>query len=214
MTREEIIKTLESCGFRKDSAATKMNHYSVTKSKSLTKKQVENRNSTGWGKGEYIIAEYSNEGADLDKVLEGWKRLTAKYKNQYLILEVEKGSWIVYNSECEVLGDEKYIESAFVEESKKSESLQKIFFGCPGTGKSFRVNQIVENADKIRVRFANYLTTQSCSNKNPEPSTTEKYLAVPQINWVVDIARKHVKDKKINTTEPSPNCWDIVIKKF
>ena len=97
MTREEIIKTLESCGFRKDSAATKMNHYSVTKSKSLTKKQVENRNSTGWGKGEYIIAEYSNEGADLDKVLEGWKRLTAKYKNQYLILEVDKNSWRVYN---------------------------------------------------------------------------------------------------------------------
>ena len=195
MTREEIIKTLESCGYRKDSAATKMNHYSVTKSKSLTKKQVENRNSTGWGKGEYIIAEYSNEGADLDKVLEGWKRLTAKYKNQYLILEVEKDSWRVYDSHCQELGGEHYIESTFAGKSIQTEPHQKIFLGCPGTGKSFRVNQIVEdNAEKRIIRFAHYLKAQTLGS-----SSIEKYLAVPQIGWVVDIARDHVKGEDIST---------------
>ena len=144
MTREEIIKTLESCGYRKDSAATKKNHYSVTKSKSLTKKQVENRNSTGWGKGEYIIAEYSNDELDIDKILDGWKRLTAKYKNQYLILEVNKEVWKIYDYDGNELGGDDYIKELFEGRVTADGSLQKIFFGCPGTGKSYTINELVK----------------------------------------------------------------------
>lgn len=154
MTREEIIKTLESCGYRKDSAATKKNHYSVTKSKSLTKKQVENRNSTGWGKGEYIIAEYSNDELDIDKILDGWKRLTAKYKNQYLILEVNKEVWKIYDYDGNELGGDDYIKELFEGRVTADGSLQKIFFGCPGTGKSYTINELVKvekAADRLEV---------------------------------------------------------------
>ena len=192
MNKEEIIKALESCGFKKDNAATKKNHYSVTKRKSLTKQQVENRNSTGWGKGEYIIAEYSEDCHDFDKIIDGWKRLTAKYKNQYLILEIEKGNWKVYDSNCNVLGDHDYIKEAFAGIKKSAEPMQKIFFGCPGTGKSFRVNQIVEeNAEGRFHRFIKHLKfIPNTKYKALETSTIKKYVDVPNNLWVVEIAKE------------------------
>ncbi len=39
------------------------------------------------------------------------------------------------------------------DEMKKSDSIQKIFFGAPGTGKSFKVNEIVKNQQVFRTTF-------------------------------------------------------------
>ena len=58
MNKSDITRMLDACGYVNDSAATQIHHYTTVKRKSLTKAQVDNRNSTGWGRGEYIIAEY------------------------------------------------------------------------------------------------------------------------------------------------------------
>ena len=92
MTREEIIQKLEQNGFKNDSAATQIHHYTKTRRQSLTKGQVDNRNSTGWGRGEYVVIGYEDDGIPTWTLLAGWKKLTAKYKNQYLILEVSEAT--------------------------------------------------------------------------------------------------------------------------
>ena len=57
MTKEDIVKKLEEFGFSGDSGETQLHHYTTTGVRSsLTKGQVTNRNSTGWGRGEYIIS--------------------------------------------------------------------------------------------------------------------------------------------------------------
>ncbi len=140
MTKEKIIEKFQKLGYQSDTAVTLIHQYTTTERSSLLTGQVSNRNSKGWVKGEYVIAYYDGEVVSVDKNLDAWKLLAEKYKNQYLILEVNKGEWKVYNYNGEELGGEEYIEKLF----EKRDVIQKIYYGCPGSGKSYKVQKITE----------------------------------------------------------------------
>lgn len=112
MDASKIIESFELSGFINDSAATQIHQYTKTPRKSLTTQQVDNRNSKGWGRGEYIIA-YLEDGdsKNLVELLEGWKKLATNYNNQYLLLEVSSRKWHMYDSSSKLLGENEYIKS-------------------------------------------------------------------------------------------------------
>lgn len=190
MTREEIIQKLEQNGFKNDSAATQIHHYTKTRRQSLTKGQVDNRNSTGWGRGEYVVIGYEDDGIPTWTLLAGWKKLTAKYKNQYLILEVSEGDWKVYDYDGKELGDNDYIKDLFSGRVTSNESLQKIFFGCPGTGKSYRINQEVCKKSQKDI-YIEYLIAAGLATK-----TISNYTGVMNNSSIIDLAN----DKGWNIT--------------
>ena len=188
MNKKDIIERLESCGYKNDSAATQIHYYTTVKSSSLLKEQVNNRNSTGWGKGEYIIAYYDGDH-NFDSLLDGWTKLAGKYKNQYLIIEVKKDNWRMYDYDCKELGGSEYIMQRFQRESKNASFMQKIYYGCPGSGKSHSVNRIVENGK--REKILTYLLKLNVG----EPSVI-KYLAVLRNSWILEIAKQYGLDNK------------------
>ena len=145
MTKEEIINRLKANGYSNDMGETQLRHYTDTGERySLVKGQVKNRNSTGWGRGEYILIPYEKDERTINDLLDGWRRLTEKYKNQYLILEVSEGEWMVYDYNGENIGGNDHIEKAFTNRVHAHDTLQKIYFGCPGTGKSFSINEMIK----------------------------------------------------------------------
>lgn len=111
MDKNKITQYFRDSGFLNDSAATLIHQYSTVARKSLATQQVDNRNSKGWGRGEYLIAYFENDGKDIDDLLNGWKKLTKDYKNQYLLLEVDEGVWNMYDSSSRLLGGNDYIET-------------------------------------------------------------------------------------------------------
>lgn len=148
MNKQSIIERLEGCGYINDSAATQIHQFTTTGRSSLTTQQVDNRNSKGWVRGEYIVAHYENDNKTLSELLEGWCRIAERYKNQYLILEVGEGDWQMYDYNCQKLGDNDYIMQRFSSKSNNTESPQKIYYGCPGSGKSHKVKDITDKVDK------------------------------------------------------------------
>ena len=145
MNKKEITALLEKCGYINDKGATLLGRYSDnTNAQSLMKQQVNNRNSTGWCKAEYVVLEHGGEPFDLAEALNGWKVLTKKYKNQHLILEVEKDEWKIFDYNGKELGGNDYIKELLEGRATADGSLQKIFFGCPGTGKSYTINELVK----------------------------------------------------------------------
>ena len=148
MDKQSIIERLEGCGYINDSAATQIDQFTTIGRSSLTTQQVDNRNSKGWVRGEYIVAHYENDNKTLSELLEGWCRIAERYKNQYLILEVGEGDWQMYDYNCQKLGDNDYIMQRFPSKTNNTESLQKIYYGCPGSGKSHKVKDITDKVDK------------------------------------------------------------------
>lgn len=111
MDKNKITQCFKNSGFLSDSAATLIHQYSTVARKSLATQQVDNRNSKGWGRGEYLIAYFENDGKDIDELLDGWKKLTKDYNNQYLLLEENVGVWNMYDSSSRLLGGNDYIET-------------------------------------------------------------------------------------------------------
>ena len=147
MDKQSIIERLEGCGYINDSAATQIDQFTTIGRSSLTTQQVDNRNSKGWVRGEYIVAHYENDNKTLSELLEGWCRIAERYKNQYLILEVGEGDWQMYDYNCQKLGGNEYIMQRFSSKSNNTESPQKIYYGCPGSGKSYKVKKDTEDVN-------------------------------------------------------------------
>lgn len=191
MNKKEIVALLEKCGYIDDKAVTLLGQYSdnMTAS-SLTNSSTANRSNSGWGRAEYVVLEHGEGTLDLVEALEGWKKLTKKYKNQYLILEVDKDVWKVYDYDGNELGDETYIKKSFEGRVTAGESFQKIFFGCPGTGKSYQVNNIIKSkTPKDEASFKVYLESKEIS-----PATIAHYLGVLQVPWICNIAIRNGND--------------------
>jgi hypothetical protein len=148
-----------------------------------------NRLNAGWARGKYVIASFDGSTHDLNEYLQQWVSKTMSYTDQTLCLEINRNEWKFYDH----AGNEISYGIAFpTSTSYVFESLQQIFYGAPGTGKSHSVNQIVEeDAIKRAIRFAQYLQTVTKPNGEPLADRTMKgYLATPKIDWVIDIARK------------------------
>ena len=148
MNKLSIIERLESCGYINDSAATQIHQFTTIGRSSLTTQQVDNRNSKGWVRGEYIVASYERDGIHLKELLDGWGRIAERYKNQYLILEIGEGDWRMYDYNCHELGGNEYIIQRFTQRPANVKCVQTIFYGCPGSGKSYKVKKDTEGVGK------------------------------------------------------------------
>ncbi|MDD5890946.1 MAG: hypothetical protein PUC72_00215, partial [Bacteroidales bacterium] len=102
---------------------------------------------------QYVIATYDNDkNTPLKNYLDGWSQLAKKYHNQYLIIAIDEKNWEIYDSQGVRLGDNNFIANLTVTKQIKNDkaseiSLQKIYYGCPGTGKSHKVKGLTEGAD-------------------------------------------------------------------
>jgi len=106
---------------------------------------------------QYVIASYDNDfNTPLKDYLDGWSQLAKKYNNQYLIIAIDAKNWEVYDSQGNLLGGNDFIANLTISKHIKNNNsneicLQKIYYGCPGTGKSHTVQGLTEgeNGEKI-----------------------------------------------------------------
>ena len=144
MTRNELIAILERNGVSKSSKDTLVKTYADTLSeKSLLSAIGGNRLQSGWKKAQFVIAKHDDSNKALDQYLEGWKAVVESYTDQVLCLEVADNDWKFFNYR----GDEISIDNLFTTHGP-SHSRQKIFYGSPGSGKSFEVKRILTSQAK------------------------------------------------------------------
>lgn len=154
---------------------TYLNTYRIQKRSSLLADGLGTRANSIWKMAHYIIAFCDDDiSKPITKYLTGWSELCKNYKDQFLIIETEeKGNWQMYDSYSNFLGGNDYIEHYIKTHNgaKKCStmkgllSLQQIYFGAPGTGKSYAVEQITNNNNSIRTTFhpdSDYSTFVGC----------------------------------------------------
>lgn len=155
----DIQKGLSSFVERYDSQ-TYIGSYRETTRASLLKDGLSTRANSLWKMAEYVIAEYDNDDrTPLDSYLNGWRALASRIGNQFLLLEEHKDTWGLYDSQGNKLGDEEFIKKFFERKKSQNEIIQIpderqiIYFGAPGSGKSFTVNKIITGKDYLRTTF-------------------------------------------------------------
>ena len=132
---------------------TYLGTYRDTPRSSLLKDGLSTRANSIWKMAQYVIATYDNDkNTPLKNYLDGWSQLAKKYHNQYLIIAIDEKNWEIYDSQGVRLGDNNFIANLTVTKQNKNDkaseiSLQKIYYGCPGTGKSHKVKGLTEGAD-------------------------------------------------------------------
>ena len=132
---------------------TYLGTYRDTPRSSLLKDGLSTRANSIWKMAQYVIATYDNDkNTPLKNYLDGWSQLAKKYHNQYLIIAIDEKNWEIYDSQGVRLGDNNFIANLTVTKQIKNDkaseiSLQKIYYGCPGTGKSHKVKGLTEGAD-------------------------------------------------------------------
>ena len=129
---------------------TYLGTYKETTRSSLLKEGLSTRANSIWKMAEYVIATYDNdESTPLQDYLDGWNKLAKNYGNQYLIIAIDKSNWQMYDSQGLLLGDNEYIlglskKKRSSTDSGSTKTIQTIYYGCPGTGKSHQVKDLTE----------------------------------------------------------------------
>lgn len=88
----------------------------------------------------------------------------SSHGNQYLILEVAPGNWQMFNYNGDFMGDNEFIMSYVpnLEDisdkpnpqfTTDNQPLQQIFYGAPGTGKSFAIDNMTNDENTVRTTF-------------------------------------------------------------
>ena len=165
MRRQEIIEELKSKGYNNDAAATQQDLYTEIKRGQLY--SASNRLNAGWARGKYLVARIDETTYQERDYVEKWISKVDRYRNQYLCLEISNDNWHFYDSyghqiPFDVLPP-KLAPSPILSQANESihrneqdvlkdEPLQQIFYGAPGTGKSYKIKKKVEIAKKIYFR--------------------------------------------------------------
>lgn len=148
MTLNELIIELESRGYNNDAKATQQNLYTQIRKNQLFSET--NRLNAGWARGKYVIASFDGSTHDLNEYLQQWVSKTMSYTDQTLCLEINRNEWKFYDH----AGNEISYGIAFpTSTSYVFESLQQIFYGAPGTGKSHSIDNVVTEDNSIRTTF-------------------------------------------------------------
>ena len=92
------------------SSQTYLNTFRVQKRNSLLGADMGTRANSIWKMAEYIVAPFDDDDRPLEDYLKGWAGLTKNYKNQFLIIESRPSEWEMYDSDCNLLGGNDYIE--------------------------------------------------------------------------------------------------------
>lgn len=148
MTVNELITELESRGYNNDAKATQQNLYTQIRKNQLFSET--NRLNAGWARGKYVIASFDGSTHDLNEYLQQWVSKTMSYTDQTLCLEINRNEWKFYDH----AGNEISYGIAFpTSTSYVFESLQQIFYGAPGTGKSHTINRDTKGHETFRTTF-------------------------------------------------------------
>ena len=138
---------------------TYLGTYKETTRSSLLKEGLSTRANSIWKMAEYIIATYDNDDSTpLQNYLDGWSKLAKNYGNQYLIIATDKSNWQMYDSQGLLLGDNEYIKGLGKKKRASADGIsttaeQTIYYGCPGTGKSYTVKDKTEGLDGKKAVF-------------------------------------------------------------
>ena len=141
---------------------TYLDTFRCQKRSSLLAEGLGTRANSIWKMANYIVAykeENEKEEHNVEKefFLKGWSELCKNYKNQYLILEVDgEKNWEMYDSYGNFLGGNEFIKDYLAKQTPKKANTgnkehdtdteflsrkQVIYFGSPGTGKSFGIKK-------------------------------------------------------------------------
>lgn len=175
---------------------TYLNTFKPQSRDSLLSDGLGTRANSIWKMAQYIVAFYDKTNEPLDKYLAGWDTLNRNYRNQYLIIEVTKGNWQMYDAYGLLMGGNDFIDSflnkkqaqaKLLESFKPSKDtpLQQIYFGAPGTSKSTTIKRIVGNACQHRITFhpdTDYSNFVGCYKPTKEEGSNEiTYKFIPQV---------------------------------
>lgn len=135
MEQIEIINALINHGIERLTAKTRYGTFSITAKSSLVAKQVNNRSSADWKKAQYVIVDNDSEDASisLERCINGWKSMAEE--RQFLIIN-DNGEWNFYNYEGSSISFEEILTH-----NNNIPPIQTIYYGSPGTGKSFKVKK-------------------------------------------------------------------------
>ena len=186
------------------SSQTYLNTFRTQRRDSLLAEGLGTRANSIWKMAQYIIATYdNNENEPLESYLKGWKTLVKNYKNQFLIIAVDNnGNWEMYDSYAKLLGGNEYIQDFFAKRKRapqKKKTIQTIYYGAPGTGKSHKVREIIgeetNQPNVFRTTFhpdTDYASFVGCYKPSMRPTTSAEktltgkdeeivYTFVPQV---------------------------------
>lgn len=158
---------------------TYQNTYRLQKRSSLLAAGLGTRANSIWKMAQFVVAfrETGDSASPKRDYLKGWSELVKIYKDQYLLLEVTKGNWEMYDSYSNYLGGNEYIED-FLNKQDKTPSIaaQTIYYGCPGTGKSHEVKMISEGPKGDRIIWYEKPTkdNKTCKKFEGKPTDEEK----------------------------------------
>lgn len=173
MEKSDIIAHLSNY-VEELSSATRLGTYSIPRlgrSALLGESQSKTtRGNTPWKMAQYVVIPTTKEdksdiSGNLQPYLDGWRGLMSSHGNQFLILEVAPGSWQMFNCDGEYMGDNDFILSYIPDWDKQNddsptpsvhninEPLQQIFYGVPGTGKSFAIDNLTNDENTVRTTF-------------------------------------------------------------
>ena len=144
---------------------TYLHTYRMQKRSSLLADGLGTRANSIWKMANYIIA-FCDDSTEnpIENYLKGWSELCKNYKNQFLMIELDKnGNWQMYDSYNNLMGGNSYIEEYLQKHAKKNlfkkdgiTSLKKyrsfitaiktkpflLLAGISGTGKSRIVREL------------------------------------------------------------------------
>lgn len=168
MERADILKGLSKF-LNKYTSQTNLGTFREQTRSSLISDGLGTRANSIWKMAEYIVA-YKDDGDDIpkSKYLEGWAELVRIYKDQHLILQIDDaGNWEMYDAYGTLMGGNDFIEDYFARMYANTPNginelsttggelpMQVLFYGAPGTGKSYHVDERIINGQiAYRVTF-------------------------------------------------------------
>lgn len=182
-----------------------------------------NRLNSGWIRAELIIVNDADSSSKSDdECIKQWMTMNTK-PDQMLLLKTGEDSWDLYDKEGKRIGDESFFIRKY-EAPDADLPKQVIYFGAPGTGKSYTINEMIANqmaktkpdtsamAPHERVElFDSYLRSHGYT-VNDNGKLSNDYPKVLTRSDDAEIASKAIK-RKINSISEltSPDEIQIII---
>lgn len=143
MEQREIIKMLIEHGIERLKPKTRNGTFSSASKKSLVAQQVNNRSSADWKKAQYVIVDNDPDTSSIsiDDCIKGWRSMAEEC--QFLIIN-DNDVWKCYNFKgCSISFEEMFSNNKINSRTIYCLPIQKIYYGSPGTGKSYKVEHEV-----------------------------------------------------------------------
>ena len=121
MEKSDIQKGLDKF-VEELTSQTYLHTYRMQKRSSLLADGLGTRANSIWKMANYIIA-FCDDSTEtpIDNYLKGWAELCKNYKNQFLIIELDKrGNWQMYDSYGNLMGGNNFIEEYLQKHAKKN----------------------------------------------------------------------------------------------